>query len=221
MDSFWISLLQIVMIDLILGADNSIVIAMASRNIPPEMRNKAIFWGTGGAVVVRIIMTIIIVLLLKIPFLQLVGGLLLLWIAYKLLVGEEGKEKIEAKTSLRGAIQTIIYADIIMGLDNMLAIGGAAKGSLLLVIIGLLISIPIIVWGSKLILRLLERFPLLIYVGAGVLVYTAGEMIVRDPAIADFLHGIPFLSYIIVALLIVVVLGLGYLKKQKMQAEQP
>ncbi|MBO8173224.1 MAG: TerC family protein [Bacillaceae bacterium] len=220
MDSFWLSLLQIVMIDIILGADNSIVIAMACRNIPQEMRNKAIFWGTAGAVIVRVIMTVLIVLLLKIKFLQLIGGLLLIWIAYKLLVGDEGEEKIEAKSSLRGAIQTIIYADIIMGMDNMLAIGGASKGNFTLVILGLLISIPIIVWGSKIILHFLERFPMLIYVGAGILAYTAGEMIVRDPAVADYLHAVPYLPYVIVAILVVSVLSLGHRVKTRREAKK-
>jgi len=210
---FFLSLLQIIMIDLVLGADNSIVIAMACRNIPVEQRNKVIFWGTAGAIIVRILLTVIIVALLNIPFLHLAGGLLLVWIAYKLLVEEENKENVKAGATVGAAIRAIITADIIMGLDNVLAIGGAAKGHYLLVVLGLLISIPIIVFGSKLVLKMFEKLPWLIYAGGGILAYTAGEMITAEHFLQNWIKQVPelYLNYAIPLVVVIVVIACGYL----------
>ena len=178
---FWTALLSIIIIDLLLAGDNAIVIGLAARNLPKHQQKKAIIWGTAGAVVVRALATIFVVWLLKIPGLLLVGGLLLVWIAYKLLVEEKGHDDIEAGGSLWEAMRTIIIADALMGLDNVLAVAGAAHGNFLLVILGLLISVPIMVWGSTFILKWIERFPIIITIGAGVLAWTAAKMIVDEP----------------------------------------
>lgn len=178
----WFSaLLAIILIDLVLAGDNAIVIALAARNLPSHLQRRAIMWGTVGAVVVRSLMTIGVVWLLKIPGLMLVGGLGLLWIAYKLLVPEEGGgEHQPTATTFWGAMRTIVIADALMGVDNVLGVAGAAHGAFDLVVIGLLISIPIVVWGSTLVLKLVERFPAITYIGAGVLAYTAAHMVVSE-----------------------------------------
>lgn len=181
---WWSALLAIVLIDLVLAGDNAIVIALAARNLPPHLQKRAIVWGTVGAVVVRSTMTIGVVWLLKIPGLMLVGGLGLVWIAYKLLApaeGHEGGEHAPRANTFWGAMKTIVIADALMGVDNVLGVAGAAKGSFDLVVLGLLISVPIVVWGSTLVLKLVERFPIIIYAGAAVLAYTAGHMIVSEP----------------------------------------
>jgi len=181
---FLAALLSIVVIDLVLAGDNAIVIALAARNVPRHLQKRAILWGTVGAIVVRSAMTLIVVWLLKVPGLLLVGGALLLWIAYRLLL-PEGAHSAGA-TPMAGtfwsAMRTIVVADAVMGLDNVLAVAGAAHGSYLLVVLGLLISVPIVVWGSTLMLRLVERHPLIVYVGAGVLAFTAAKMITTEPA---------------------------------------
>lgn len=178
---FILSLLVIIGIDLVLGADNAVVIAMACRNLPVIQRNKAIILGTMLAIVVRILITLIAVYLLKIPFLQLVGGIFLLYIAFHLITGkEDDSNKIKSHGSLWKAIQTIVIADILMGFDNVIAVAGAAQGDTILVAIGLIISIPIIIWGSKIILVLLTKYPILIYVGGGLLAFTAGKMMIEE-----------------------------------------
>jgi len=181
--STWLSaLLAIVLIDLVLAGDNAIVIALAARNLPSHLQKRAIVWGTVGAVVVRSIMTIGVVWLLKIPGLMLVGGVGLVWIAYKLLAPQGDADDHHPKaTSFWGAMKTIIVADALMGVDNVLGVAGAAHGAFDLVIIGLLISVPIVVWGSTLVLKLVERFPVITYAGAAVLAYTAAQMIVSEP----------------------------------------
>ncbi len=183
---WWSALLAIVLIDLVLAGDNAIVIALAARNLPAHLQKRAIVWGTVGAVVVRSSMTIGVVWLLRIPGLMLVGGLGLVWIAYKLLApGEGGEEHSPQASTFWGAMKTIIVADALMGIDNVLGVAGAAKGSMELVILGLLISIPIVVWGSTLVLKLVDRFPAIMYLGAAVLAYTAGHMIVSEPLLDD------------------------------------
>jgi YjbE family integral membrane protein len=179
----WLSaLLAIVLIDLVLAGDNAIVIALAARRLPAHLQTKAIVWGTVGAIVVRGAMTIGVVWLLQVPGLMLVGGLGLVWIAYKLLApGEGGHEGEVSAITFWGAMKTIVIADALMGVDNVLGVAGAAKGSIDLVVIGLLISVPIVVWGSTLVLKLVERFPVITYIGAGVLAYTAAHMIVSEP----------------------------------------
>lgn len=179
----WFSaLLAIVLIDLVLAGDNAIVIALAARKLPPPLQTKAIVWGTVGAVVVRGLMTLGVVWLLKIPGLMLVGGLGLLWVAYKLLVpdAEVHAHRPDA-TTLFGAMKTIVIADALMGVDNVLGVAGASHGSLELILIGLVISVPLVVWGSTLVLKLVERFPVITYLGAGVLAYTAAHMVVAEP----------------------------------------
>jgi YjbE family integral membrane protein len=177
---FLMALGTIVLMDLLLGGDNAVVIAMAANKLPANLRKKAIYIGTAGAVVIRLVMTFIAVWLLTIPYLQALGGLILLPIAVKLLVPSGQEENVEASDSLMGAVKTIIIADAAMGIDNVLAIAGASHGSFLLVALGFLISIPIIVGGSTLIGRIMDRFPIVLYAGAGLLGWTAGSMIVHD-----------------------------------------
>ncbi len=182
----WFSaLLAIILIDLVLAGDNAIVIALAARRLPPELQTRAIAWGTVGAIVVRAVMTVGVVWLLKIPGLMAAGGLGLLWIAYKLLVPQtEVAGHSSTATTFWGAMKTIVIADALMGVDNVLGVAGAAKGSMTLVVIGLVISVPIVVWGSTLVLKLVERYAVITYIGAGVLAYTAAHMIVAEPLLA-------------------------------------
>jgi YjbE family integral membrane protein len=188
---WWSALLAIILIDLVLAGDNAIVIALAARNLPPHLQKKAIAWGTIGAIAVRSVMTVGVVWLLKIPGLMLVGGLGLLWIAYKLLAdqGEKNHDGPVANT-FWGAMKTIVIADALMGVDNVLGVAGAAQGSFDLVVIGLLISIPIVVFGSTMVLKLVERFPIIINIGAAVLAFTAAKMIVSEPLL-DSVYGGP------------------------------
>ncbi len=179
---WWSALLAIVLIDLVLAGDNAIVIALAARNLPPHLKTKAILWGTVGAIVVRSFMTIGVVWLLKIPGLMLVGGLGLVWIAYQLLADDDGdKHSDPMANTFWGAMKTIIVADALMGVDNVLGVAGAAHGAFDLVIIGLLISVPIVVFGSSVVLKLVDRFPIIIQAGAAVLAYTAAKMVVGEP----------------------------------------
>lgn len=192
---FLLSLLMIIGIDLVLGADNAVVIALACRNLPVLQRNKAIILGTMLAIVFRIFITLIAVYLLKIPFLQLVGGVFLLYIAYNLIAGkEDDTSKIKSHPSLWRAIKTIVIADLLMGFDNVLAVAGAAQGHMLLVAMGLFISIPIIIWGSKIILVLLTKYPFLVYIGGGLLAFTSGKMIVEEPKLQGIFYSHPMLE---------------------------
>ena len=209
----WLSaLLAIVLIDLVLAGDNAIVIALAARRLPAHLQKRAIVWGTVGAIVVRSLMTIGVVWLLKIPGLMLVGGLGLVWIAYKLLLPDEGghAEHAASANTFWGAMKTIVVADALMGIDNVLGVAGAAKGSFDLVVIGLLISVPIVVWGSTLVLRLVERFPLITYLGAGVLAYTAAHMIVSEPLLDDVFDPSAVTRVATYTVLIAGVLGAGW-----------
>lgn len=185
--AWWSALLAIVLIDLVLAGDNAIVIALAARNLPPQLKTKAIVWGTVGAIGVRALMTIGVVWLLKIPGLMLVGGLGLVWVAYKLLADDGGNAHSDvAANSFWGAMKTIIVADALMGVDNVLGVAGAAHGAIDLVIIGLLVSVPIVVFGSSVVLKLVERFPVIIQAGAAVLALTAAKMIVSEPWLSGF-----------------------------------
>ena len=180
--AWWSALLAIILIDLVLAGDNAIVIALAARSLPPNLQRKAIVWGTVGAIVVRSAMTVGVVWLLKIPGLMLVGGLGLVWIAYKLLADQGGNEhEGPVANTFWGAMKTIVIADALMGVDNVLGVAGAAHGSFDLVIIGLLVSVPIVVFGSTMVLKLVQRFPLIIHAGAAVLAFTAAKMIVSEP----------------------------------------
>lgn len=215
---FLSALLIIIGIDIVLGGDNAIVIALASRNLPESKRNKAILLGTGLAIVVRVLLTILAVYLLKIPFLQLVGGVLLIVIAYKLLVDNDDEMNINAGVTLSAAVKTIVFADIVMGFDNVIAVAGAAEGNIILVVIGLLVSIPIIIWGSKLILMLMERFSALVYVGAGILAFTAGKMITHESRLEGFFETYGSLQLGLPILTIILVLLAGYLKNKSAKA---
>lgn len=184
---FWIAVGQIILIDILLGGDNAVVIALASRRLPTEQRAKAIFWGMFGAVGLRVVLIFFALQLLLVPWLKIVGGLLLLWIGVKLLLphDEEGGHEIDASTHLLGAIKTIVVADAVMSLDNVIGIAGAAKGHVGLVIFGLLVSVPIIVWGSRFVLVLMDRFPIVIVGGAALLGWIAGEMIAHDVVLVE------------------------------------
>jgi len=187
----WFSALgSIIVIDLILAGDNALVIGLAARNVPAESQRRVILWGTAGAIIVRALLTAIVVWLLKIPGFLLVGGLALIYIGWKL-TRDAGKDPhaVPAKASVRAAVQTIIIADAVMGVDNVLAVGGAAHGSMLLVVIGLAVSVPIVIWGSTLVLKWVARFPPILWLGAAVLGWTGAKMIASEPLIAGALDG--------------------------------
>jgi YjbE family integral membrane protein len=202
---FFAALGAIVIIDLVLAGDNAIVIALAVRNVPVQLQRRAIIWGTVGAITVRAALTIVVVWLLRVPGLMAVGAATLVWIAYRLLSPREAKfdaERVEAARDFWSALRTIIVADAVMGLDNMLAVAGAAQGSLLLVVLGLLISIPIVIFGSTLLLRFVRRFPAVVYVGAAVLAATAVRMFAGDPLLTESLAAhrltVPLLYVVVV-----------------------
>ncbi|MBL0728949.1 TerC family protein [Piscinibacter sp. HJYY11] len=191
---FWIAVGQIIMIDILLGGDNAVVIALACRSLPPAQRAKGIIWGTAGAIILRVVLIFFALTLLAIPYLKVVGALLLLWIGVKLLVPEEeeGHANIQASDKLWSAVKTVIVADFVMSLDNVIAIAGAAESAggdhqMPLVIFGLLVSIPIIVWGSQFVIKLMDRFPLVIVLGGMLLGWIAGTMAVTDPAVLPYL----------------------------------
>ena len=187
---WWSALMAIILIDLVLAGDNAIVIALAARNLPAQLQTKAIIWGTVGAIGVRAVMTVGVVWLLQVPGLMLVGGLGLVWIAYKLLADQGGSEhEAPVVSTFWGAMKTIVVADALMGVDNVLGVAGAAHGAFDLVIIGLLISVPIVVFGSSVVLKLVERFPAIIQIGAAVLALTAAKMIVNEPMLDSVFDG--------------------------------
>ena len=186
--TFWVALAQIIGVNLILSGDNAVVIALAARSLPPRQQNKAIFWGSGAAVALRIVLTIIAVELLRLPYLQFVGAALLLWIGIKLLLPEDEREDGQdggVGGGLSAAIRTILIADLVMSLDNVIAVAAAAKGSLLLLILGLAISIPLVIFGSTLLLKLMQRYSFIITIGGGLLGWVAGEMAVTDPLVKE------------------------------------
>lgn len=208
---FLSALLAIVIIDLVLAGDNAIVIALAARSLPADLRTKAVVWGTVGAIVVRTLMTLAVVWLLKIPGLLVLGGVLLVWIAYKLLAdNNSGGHEVSAASNFWGAMKTIVVADAVMGLDNVLAVAGAAHGNFMLVVIGLLISIPIVIWGSQLILKYVERYPGIVYIGGAVLAWTSVKMIISEPLVRDYLTAYPVLVPMLYMTIIGGVLGLGF-----------
>ncbi|MBT2760882.1 TerC family protein [Paenibacillus sp. ISL-20] len=216
---FWTALLSIVLIDLVLAGDNAIVIGLAARNVQKADQKKVILWGTVGAIIIRIVATLLVVQLLMIPGLRLIGGFALLWIAYKLIVDEKQHE-ISAGNQMWAAIRTIIIADAMMGLDNVLAVAGAAGESFMLVIIGLAISVPIMVWGSTIILKLTDRFPIIITIGAAVLAWTASKMIVEEPMIHSwFTNGVLKYGFEILVIAIIISLGTWMKKKNHQKAK--
>lgn len=205
-------LLTIVLLDLVLAGDNAIVIALAGRKLPKQLQKRAVFWGTVGAVAVRIVLTLLVVYLLNLPGLMLIGGLLLLPIAWNLLKPDDGNEHAVAPAeNFVAALRTIIVADALMGLDNVLAIAGAAKGHMGLVVAGLLISIPLVVWGSTLILKLIERFPIIVYAGAAAIAWTAGRMISHEKLWLDWFTAHGWMKHVLEVALVVAVCGARWL----------
>ena len=208
---FFSALVAIIIIDLVLAGDNAIVIALAARSLPPDLRKRAVIWGTVGAIAVRTAMTLVVVWLLKIPGLMLIGGVLLVWIAYKLLAdNNNGSHEVSAANGFWGAMKTIVIADAVMGLDNVLAVAGAAHGSFTLVVIGLLISIPIVIWGSQLILKYVERFPVIVYIGGGVLAWTAAKMMISEPLVKVYVGQYAMIAQLAYFVVIGGVLSAGF-----------
>ena len=220
--AFWIGLLKIIGVNIILSGDNAVVIALAARSLPAKQQKQAVLWGAGAAVVLRIILTIFAVALLTLPWLKIIGSLLLFWIGIKLLIPEDDDEEIQASDQLLAAIKTILIADLVMSLDNVIAVAAAAGGSYILLVLGLAISIPLVIFGATLLIKLMERFPVIITIGAGLIGWVAGEMLVADKALHGWLSGIgieyrgenPYLSGVsleiiagIVGIVIVVALG--------------
>ena len=189
---FWIAVGQIILIDIVLSGDNAVVIAMACRNLPAELRRQGIFWGVGGAVSLRVILTTFAALVMNLPWLKLVGGLLLFWIAVKLMLPEDEEgEDVAGATHLLGAVKTIVVADFVMSLDNVIGVAGAAHGSIALLLFGLAVSIPLIVWSSQVIMHLMERWPVIVLFGAGLLGYVAGQMVCSDPGFLALVGELP------------------------------
>jgi YjbE family integral membrane protein len=193
---FWIGLLKIIWINIILSGDNAVVIALAARSLPAHQQRKAVFLGSGAAVVLRIALTVVAAWLLALPYLQIAGGLLLLWIGVQLLGDEdEGEGESKEYGSMLAAVRTILIADLIMSLDNVIAVAAAAKGSMLLLILGLAISIPLVIFGSTLMIKLMERFPIIVVIGAGLIGWVGGETIVGDTAMHGLVEANPWLHY--------------------------
>ena len=221
---WWSALLAIILIDLVLAGDNAIVIALAARKLPPNLQKKAIIWGTVGAIGVRSLMTFAVVWLLQIPGLMLVGGLGLLWIAFKLISsdGDEEHDDVGAVT-FWGAMKTIVVADALMGIDNVLGVAGAASGSFELVALGLMISIPIVVFGSQLVLKLVARWPVIIPLGGAVLAFTSAQMVVNETLFKDFFSGNlvhqEAVRWGVHLVFIASVLGFSWLRKKRQQAQ--
>jgi YjbE family integral membrane protein len=188
--AFWIGLAKIIGVNVILSGDNAVVIALAARSLPRKQQNQAIIWGSAAAIVLRVLLTLFAVALLTLPWLKIVGSLLLFWIGIKLLIPEEGDADIKASDQLLAAIKTILVADLVMSLDNVIAVAAAARGSVVLLILGLAISIPLVIFGATLLLKLMERFPVIITIGAGLIGWVAGEMLVADSALEVWFTGL-------------------------------
>ena len=194
---FWVGLLKIVWINIILSGDNAVVIALAARSLPPHQQKQAIFWGSGAAVVLRVVLTLIAVKLLELPYLQIIGGLLLLWIGVQLLGDEDDEEGESSETGgLMAAVRTILIADLVMSLGNVIAVAAAAKGSMVLLVLGLLISIPLVVFGSTLMIKLMERFPIIVILGAALIGWVAGETILGDRSLEAVVAANGWLHYV-------------------------
>jgi YjbE family integral membrane protein len=207
---FLVGLMSIILINIVLSGDNAVVIALACRNLPVEQQKRAVFWGSFGAIGLRVVLTFAAVWLLQIPYVQVAGGLLLLYIAIKLLKDDGQAKHHSTGTSISEAIKTIMIADLVMSLDNVLAVAGAAGGSLLLIGVGLVISIPLIIWGSQLLMVLMNRFPVIMWLGAALLGYTAGEMALNDRAAGHFIESaVPYGHYILPILLALSVVAAG------------
>jgi YjbE family integral membrane protein len=209
---FWVDVLKIIMIDLLLSGDNAVVIALACRNLPPAQRRQGILYGVGGAIGLRVVLTFFAVSLLALPYLKLVGAFLLIWIGIKLILPEDeghGEGNIKAETQLWAAVKTIIIADFVMSLDNVLGVAAAAKGNTFLLVFGLLISIPLIAWSSQLVLKLIDRFPSIILAGGALLGYVAGEMLVTETVFKPWVDTQHLLHWIVPAACAILVLTMG------------
>jgi len=216
---FWLDVSKIIVIDLLLSGDNAIVIALACRNLPQAQRKKGIMYGVGGAIGLRVVLTVFAVSLLSLPYLKIIGAVLLLWVAVKLMLPEDeshAASSIKAEAHLWGAIKTIIVADFVMSLDNVLGVAAAAHGSISLLIFGLLVSVPLLVWGSQLVLKLIDRYPLIIYGGGALLGYVAGEMLVSDVSIQPVVDSQQYLHWLLplICVLFVLLVG-GWLARRK------
>ncbi|MBK9661783.1 MAG: TerC family protein [Nitrosomonas sp.] len=218
---FWLAVVQIILIDIVLGGDNAVVIALACRRLPEHQRKLGIFWGVFGAIALRIVLIFFALSLLAIPYLKIGGAILLIWIGIKLLQPEsEGEHEIDASTTLIGAIKTIIVADAVMSLDNVIAIAGAAKDDLSLVIFGLVISVPIIVWGSQLVMKIMDRYPITIAIGAGLLGWIAGDMVVTDVVTKEWVNmQAQYLHWVAPATAAVLVILVGKVMAARQQAK--
>lgn len=218
---FWIGLLKIIWINIILSGDNAVVIALAARSLPPMQQRKAIFWGTAAAVVLRVALTVVAAKLLELPYLQIAGGLLLLWIGVQLLGDDdsgEGEEKHHG--SLFSAIRTILIADLIMSLDNVIGVAAAANGNIPLLVIGLAIAIPIVIFGSTLMIKIMDRFPIIVTIGAGLIGWVAGEAIVSDQVLKDWFpgHSVQFYLAAAVGAAFVIAVGKFMQRRNRVQA---
>ncbi len=218
---FWLAVLQIIAIDILLGGDNAVVIALACRKLPAAQRNKGIFWGVFGAIGLRIVLIYFALQLLAIPYLKIVGGLLLFWIGIKLVLpeSEDAHGDVQGSRTLMGAIKTIIVADAVMSLDNVIAVAGAAHGSIVLVVFGIMVSIPIVVWGSKFVLVLMDRFPVVITAGGGLLGWIGGGMLLTDPGLPpEWRETLPQTVYLASAIGALLVIAVGKWLAYRQQA---
>ncbi|PSJ17203.1 TerC family protein [Nitrosomonas supralitoralis] len=218
---FWIAVMQIIAIDIVLGGDNAVVIALACRRLPEHQRRLGIMWGVVGAIGLRVVLIFFALSLLALPYLKIVGAVLLLWIGTKLLQPEPAEaHEIDANTTLLGAIKTIIVADAVMSLDNVIAIAGAAKDSIGLVIFGLVVSVPIIVWGSQLVMKVMDRYPITIVIGAGLLGWIAGDMLITDVVTKDWVTAqAKYLQWIAPVAMALLVIMLGKVLAARHQAK--
>src|SRR2546423_3303936 len=216
--AFWLGLLKIIGVNIILSGDNAVVIALAARSLPAKQQKLAVLWGAGAAVILRIVLTIFAVALLTLPWLKIIGSLLLFWIGIKLLIPEEGDDNIPASDQLLSAIRTILIADLVMSLDNVIAVAAAAGGSVVLLVLGLAISIPIVIFGATLLVKLMERFPVIVTIGAALIGFVAGEMAWEDDAIAAWTSPYPpDLKYAAAVVGAVVVVAWGRLLARRAQ----
>jgi YjbE family integral membrane protein len=218
---FWVALSQIILINIVLSGDNAVVIALACRSLPPKQQKNAIIFGSVGAIVLRVILTFFAVYLLQQPYLKLIGAALLLWIGVGLLKGDDGEENVQDNANLVAAIKTIIIADLVMSLDNVIAVAAAAKGNVPLLVIGLVISIPLIIFGSTLLLKLMNRFPIIITIGAALLGWVAGEMALSDPAVSHLIGHNEVLEKVASAVGAVLVVVVGKWMASRAAGEEP
>ena len=219
---FWIGLVKIIWINIILSGDNAVVIALAARSLPPDQQKKAIAFGSGAAVVLRVVLTLVAAKLMALSFVQIVGGCLLLWIGLQLLTGDDGDEgESKGSSSMLVAIRTILIADLVMSLDNVIGVAAAAQGNMVLLVLGLVISIPIVIFGSTLMIKLMERFPIIITLGAALIGWVAGETIMSDKVLHEAVIGHPSLHYVAAAVGAVLVVALGTWLKKRSDGQAP